>query len=498
MKRKHLSRGSALMLVVIAALLLIVLTGAAYTYIKSSGSTYQWSRERIQAKLTAESGAHLAIHMILGGADIPQGKLPEWFLGGEGTWFDLPAPLGQVKVSVDPNEMNDQIITANAYEVRSLGKVAGVEGSTFFGFAAGIMPENIARFSVFQHNPGDNVYIGDGFVFDGPYYANGPVRIYSESAMSNTDDPFFYSFTTTADHYLYGTNATLDPPHVDTPQYGNLEIRPINRHLMGEPWFNLNADPIPYGSDELNWESARNAALSGGIHLQFPDIGDGTRIVLHKDTVMVQPFAGAPVQYFRIGEYANPVVWIDLPENDNTVYIKGSSSTNASGLSRALTVGTNGNLAVAGTILYQDGNPQNPDNDVLLGLLAVYGHTLIAHPNTDNTGWDTRFAVATQGDLEVDAVMVSLDGNFQAEMQLPEKPEPRCNMFLLGGFMYQRKGPTAYNNGYKWMGHDVQIYFDPRLMTMHPPYFPNNGRWHTLFWEARPDMDERLMMANTY
>ena len=80
MKAIGKTKGSALMLVVISALFLIILTGAAYTYLRSSGDTQRWSRDRIQVKLTAESGANLAVHMIMGGEDIPQGKEPEWFL----------------------------------------------------------------------------------------------------------------------------------------------------------------------------------------------------------------------------------------------------------------------------------------------------------------------------------------------------------------------------------------------------------------------------------
>ncbi len=484
------------MLVVIASLLLIALTGAAYTYMRSSGSTYQWTKEQIQAKLTAESGAHLAIHMILGGADIPQGTSPEWFLGDKDSWYQLPDPLGEVVVSVDPNDANDEVLSANAYEIRSMGRITALGGVRTFGFVTGMMPENMSRFSVFQHNPGDNVYIGDGFVFDGPYYANGSVRIWSESA-THTNDPYFYSFTTTAPYFLYGTNSTLNPPQVSTPEYGNLQIQPINRHLMGEPWFTLNADPIPYGSGELNWESAMNAALSGGIMLDYANntARNGMRMVLRQDTLMVQLAPLGAVTNYYLGDLSKPVIWVRTQYNTDTIYLKGYSNLRNDGLNMALTMGTNCNFALAGSILYEDGNPQNPDNKVILGLLAVYGNMLIARPSSINTNWDPRFYISTIGDIEVNAVVVSLDGMFQAELQPVTEPTPRRSMFLLGGFMYQRKGPTARNDG-TWHGHDVQIYFDPRLMTMHPPYFPNNGRWHNLYWEERPSMDLDFMMTN--
>lgn len=499
MKRMKATRGSALMLVVVSALFLIILTGAAYTYLRSSGDTQQWTRERIQAKLTAESGANLAIHMILGGASIPHGIHPQWFLGTGSMWYQLPEPLGEAVVVVDPFNENVNVLVANAYEIRSLGRVSGTEGLRTFGFATGIMPENVARFSVFQHNPGNNVFIGDGFVFDGPYYANGPVRIFSESP-THENDPFFYSFTTTAPYYLYGTNNTPNPPQVTTPEYGNLQIQPINRHLMGEPWFVLNAEPIPFGSDELNWQSARNAAINGGLYLAGTQQRHNMRMVIRHDTLMVQLGPGELVTPYILSSYSNPVVWIENNPNDN-VYLKGYSNLTVDGLSMAVTVGTRGNLAVAGSILYQNDDPMDPDNDIILGFMAVNGSNYIADPQTVNTGWDPRFAVATNGDLEVHAVMLSLDGEFVAERWVTHgalnAPNPIRSMFLLGGFMYQRKGPTAQGwLGGAWWGHDVQIYFDPRLMTMHPPYFPSNGRWHTLYWEEVPDMNTYNIMLD--
>ena len=60
--------------------------------------------------------------------------------------------------------------------------------------------------------------------------------------------------------------------------------------------------------------------------------------------------------------------------------------------------------------------------------------------------------------------------------------------------MIQEEGYTSTNS----TGHDIQVYFDTRLMTMHPPYFPNNGRWHTLYWTEDPALNDSLIMFNNY
>ena len=64
----------------------------------------------------------------------------------------------------------------------------------------------------------------------------------------------------------------------------------------------------------------------------------------------------------------------------------------------------------------------------------------------------------------------------------------------MGGYMVQTEGYTGTGSA----GYDMQVHFDPRLMTMHPPFFPNNGRWHVLWWAEKPLMGIDDMMANDY
>ena len=96
MKRNN-KRGSALILVMIAAVVLIILVGAVYTLFESSVRLQLWAKERIQARFTAEAGANLAVYMIMGGADVPQGAechriLPDSSLTDD--WIDLGGELG--------------------------------------------------------------------------------------------------------------------------------------------------------------------------------------------------------------------------------------------------------------------------------------------------------------------------------------------------------------------------------------------------------------------
>ncbi len=484
--------GSALMLVVISSLILIILTGAAYTYMRSSGRTQAWTRDRIQVKLTAESGANLAVHMILGGADIPQGKDPQWFLGDGLTWYDLPDPLGRVMVVVDPFDENVSVLSANAYEVRSLGRISSEGGFKTFAMSVAVMPENIARFSVFYDRPGTNVFIGDGMKFDGPFYANGPV-ILGSAGPGSENDPYFYSFTLTSDFYYYGTNTNYEvaDPY---PIYKNLTMQPINRHLMGEPWFELGADPIPFGSEELNWTSVRSAAISGGLFLGGPQIQHEMRMILRHDTLFVRRNSGALTDTYYLGDLTNNVVWIENAPTDK-YYLKSYGNMRHDGLSVPLTIGSYGSIVFGGNILYQNVDPTDPDNDIMLGLMTVHGEIDIADCRTANTGWPFEFTVSTINNVEVNAVLLALDGNIGGEYI--DLPRPHKVLTIMGGYMVQRKDASArWYGGFDYSGHLFEVLFDPRMMTMHPPFFPNNGRWHVLYWAEEPNLELGAMMIN--
>ncbi|MCD6587100.1 MAG: hypothetical protein J7K88_00960, partial [Candidatus Fermentibacteraceae bacterium] len=242
--------GSALVLVLVASVFLIILTAGAYQYFKMNADTQIWAKDRIQAKLTAEAGINLATHMLVSGASLPPGTAPQDILGTEVSFFDLPGDMGAVYATVDPSDANEQVTSANAYKIRCIATVPGRTMDTY-GMESILMPENLARFSVFMDNPSTGGYYGDGYRFDGPFYANGPVNVQS-SSPTHDNDPFFYTFRLTSDYYV-----TSGGTHVTTPATGNLQMRPYNRLSMGAPYFELGIDPIPFGAGELDWQGVR-------------------------------------------------------------------------------------------------------------------------------------------------------------------------------------------------------------------------------------------------
>ena len=45
---------------------------------------------------------------------------------------------------------------------------------------------------------------------------------------------------------------------------------------------------------------------------------------------------------------------------------------------------------------------------------------------------------------------------------------------------------------------NTSLIYDPRLMTMHPPYFPNTGVWDTAYKDERHDMHDVADPSDEY
>ncbi|MCK4505187.1 MAG: hypothetical protein KAW14_06195 [Candidatus Aegiribacteria sp.] len=499
--RKNERRGSALVLVLISAVVLTILVGAVYMLFESNISSQKWAKEQIQSRFTAEAGANLSVYMIMGGADVPQGKDPIRFLPdpvSSDNWFDLGEELGWVQAWVDPNDNNDEVSAANSYEVRVLSKVISEDQSYSYGIGTMILPRNFAQYATFLNDGGGGSggWYGDNYRFDGPFHTNTSVNIGSATAGRDCD-PWFYSLSIVENVYYYvqgGYAAT------SVPQVGNLWIEPYEKMLMGEPYFSLGVDPIPFGSGEVMWQSAYNAASAGGLMLNGLD--NGTRMILRDSTLLVRETNAGPTVSYDLSTLTNPVVWIDNGATE-TVYLKGfRTDPLTTGLSIPLTIGSNGHLVMSGSLLYQNGDLLDPDNDIMLGIIVKDGDFTVAE-DPDNPKWagpaewispwtiDTYHVTR----LEFDGVIMVLDGFFQCEkLDSHHWPFPAIDLRIVGGYIINEEGwttdPTPPTYGY-WS----DIVYDPRLMTMHPPFYPQTGLWDTAYWEEE-DVTESDIETN--
>ncbi len=487
-------RGSALVLVLITSVILSILAGALFMLFQSNIQSHSWNRERIQARCTAEAGANLAVHMIMEGADVPQGTMPIQFLPEFGSWELLSDEMGYVQVWVDPHNNNPEVGGANAYEVRTLSKVVSSTQVDHYGMASMVSPRNFAVYATFLNNGGTGYY-GDGYRFDGPFFSNTPVRVSSQTP-GRVNDPHFYSFSVASDYYYYRHPITGVLYQAYEPQYGNLWMEPYERMVLGEPHFVLGADSIPFGSGVVSWQGAYSAAQAGGLELTLPH---GARMIIKQDTLMVREIDGGPIALHDLGALTNNVVWISNG-TDDTVYLKSfPHDPDTMGLSIPLTIGVNGTLAVSGNFTYRNADVLDPDNDIMLGVIVKEGNFVIAKDPDWNGSpdWAGPFQIVTfsgNDPVTFHGVIMVLDGYFQLEDILWVNrwfwPSPAVDFTVLGGYIINEEGVTTWVSGGITWGYLSDIVYDVRLMTMHPPYFPQTGVWDTAYWKEWPELNE--------
>jgi len=491
-RKARFENGSALVAAAIVTVVFVLLSAAIYVLFQANIGAHEWEKDELVAMYTAEAGAALASHMILEGTQVPGGITPVMFMPDSTTpgWYNLEYEnLGVVKVVIDPHNNNAYVTEANAYGVRVLAKDRLNNTNYMYGMEVMMMPLNFARFACFLNNPNTDDYYGDGYRFDGPFHANGPICIYSSSS-GTSNDPYFYSLNLTCGYYYYGT----DPgTQATTPEYGYLQIQPIQKMLLGEPYFDLSAEEIDFGPDEVNWESIPSHASSGGLTLSSIQAPSGTRILITNDTLLVRKTNGGIVSTYDMSTYAKPVVWIDNGTNDR-IYVKEYPGSGGAGI--PLTIGCNGHIYIAGPHIYQNPDVLDENNTDMLGLFTAYGDIVIAN-DPEGADWDSPWQIMTNSDFTFDGVFMALTGELIAEY--PYYPSPAVDLSIMGGYMIDTEGITSVSyGGGGTAGLISTIYYDTRLMSMQPPYFPQTGEWEIIYWEENRDLTESMLLLDKY
>ena len=305
-------------------------------------------------------------------------------------------------------------------------------------------------------------YFRDGTVIDGPVRVNANPRIYSYTP-GRDNDPWFYSFTTSADSFLTMLADTTvwilaADPH---PEGTNLWIEPYELMIQGPPWFILGADPIPFGQDSVDWETLYNTAIDSGIF--YDSLLSGTRILLEADSIHLKQTVDSPVESYCLSDLEEPVVWLDNGPTDE-ICIRSIPPDSGSGLSVPLTIGCNGHVYVIGDILYQ------PMTGGMLGMVIKNGDMLIAEtPSSDP--WTGIWKIETEKEMVCSGSFLLLEGMFLAEH--PWEPNPAVDFTILGGLQAVGEYITALiTPAGDTMGYLIENEFDNRFFTSSPPFYP--------------------------
>lgn len=486
MKKMH-KRGSALVLVMVASMFLIILTAGAFRYFKTNVDVYTWTKDRIQAKLTAEAGVNLAACMISSGFPVPSGTGPPVRILGAPTSYEvLPGGIGSVYVTVDPNNDNDMVLGKNAYMIRCISHIAGRTDESY-GIESTIAPDNLTSYAMFI---GDNTRflsvknaLVDGFKCSGPFYYNGIVPMHILSLNHNSDnDAYFYSFQITSDHYM------ANDVKATTPQSGALTLQPSGRMALGAPHFEINCDTIPFGVNDTDWKSIKDAAINGGLYFDSSTVPDSSRMILRKDTLIIKKSRNAtPVKYY-LGNLTNNVVWFDQdsPLILNTLSIRTYPGA-GEGLSIPLTLGTNGNFSMFAPIEYENMTTFDAANKGMLGLVMVEGYFSMFRLHPLHPAWDAGiWSPDVERDMNVCASLLILSSSwFNSSLNWPV---PQYDMQLVGSFAAKDMASLTQSNLGALSGYYMDLQYDPRLFYTQPPFFPITGSYETYMWRDVPDI----------
>jgi len=304
----------------------------------------------------------------------------------------------------------------------------------------------------FHDDPIQSGFFTDGYYCGGPFRVNGSVILTSSSSGRN-NDPYFYSFTLSSDYYIYGPSSS--GPHVTVPQYDKLWIEPYEMMEQGPPWFNLGAEPLPFGADQVDWEVVKQKAANDGLYLTSAEVPNGSRILLEDGQISIKASIGDTPVVYSLAGLDEPVVWIENNSGEN-FYLKGNPGSQ--GFSESLTIGTQGTICFSGPLEY------NGDDAGMLGIISIHGDGLIADvPEID---WFPPYDIETDESFVYSASILILEGQFAAENYT--QPVPQVDFTLSGGIQMQSEGYT----GTPTSGFNLCLEYDERLLNQSPPWYP--------------------------
>jgi hypothetical protein len=331
-----------------------------------------------------------------------------------------------------------------AYEVVSTGWKDG----TVRQVKATVAAQTFAIYQWFIESGGGGYsWFRTGERFEGPVHVNGSAKI--------AGDPWFGGLLTAV---------------------GNVDI------VSGNPTFVEGylegVDSIDLPTRDYVLATLRNEATQpGGIYL--PALGNKT----YYEVILGDPVLGQ-LSYQGRDEYGTAIPGSDgivtlsatsgAMWSEEDVWIKGT-------LDGQLTLGADANIHIRDDIIYADSSPgsgPNPGCDDMLGLVAA------GHPDGDIF---IDYTVPNQTDVEVHAVMMSLQKTIEAEDY--QLYGPRGDFVLWGGMLadYAIHLAQLDTDGNLISGYYRDYHYDYRVGLLPPPFFPYEGSYSVKTWqEVKP------------
>lgn len=288
---------------------------------------------------------------------------------------------------------------------------------------------------------GSRIWFIGGDIVRGPMHTNGQINIYHDPTFEGPVS----SVSPTIDYYN-------GPPPLDNPDFQETLT-------LGAPRIQL-----PVTADIIN--SIRdNAKQPTGLYLS----GNTTATLISNGTVNITNDGRGLSGVANAGQnWTNHNV--ALP--GNSALFVNNGDINMSGiLSGALTVGTNRNINIIGSLLYNNDPRIDPGSTDMLGIVSQ-----------NNVIIDS----AAPNNLEIDAYILALNNSFYLENYASGL---KGTLTLYGGITQVERGAVGTfnaNTGQRASGYLKDYNYDARFQNVAPAYFP----------PAR-DADGRLLYLKT-
>lgn len=422
------------MVVVLAVITGVLLIGSAL-FILGVGESglVEYATDTAEAFWLAEAGQERARAWL----EEQAGETPPVF-PMRGGFDDQPLAGGEYDASIVVRSGGSPWTTE--YDVVSYGEKDGDVRQV----RSVLRTESFSRY-VYFHNQSSDVWHVTGDSLDGPFHANGHIRIRGE--------PWFGGRVTTTEDYLIvqdGSNPTFESGYqVNVPEvpFPDPSVIPdaLRARAQAEGHYvgNLRGERARYEvvlgrNGNMGYLSYRSYERRGGGRYRYSSWTD-----------------------VSISSINGPVFF------DDTIWIEGT-------LDGEVTIGAGESVHIRDDVLYEDATPRGgpaPGCDDMLGLIAA-GDVIV------------DITVPNMNDCVVHGHVMAMHHSFTAELY--NQGPPRGDLVVWGGIAQENTGPVGAFNQYDIIVHGYMkdYHYDTRLSSgASPPWYPLTGRYIIVSWE---------------
>ncbi|HTZ11629.1 MAG TPA: DUF4900 domain-containing protein [Candidatus Margulisiibacteriota bacterium] len=434
-------KGIALLAAYMVLTVLAILTSAFLGRTLSQNMAINTFKRQTRAFNLAEAGLNRALYWFrLQGAPPTGNYVNPWNGGGAASTLGT---IGTYSVSIQDLGNPGAMPTVRRYKVTATGTSNNIN-KTLINY---VQTDNFARYIWFTDREtfgGTDVWFWTQDNLNGPTHTNGHFNIYG--------NPVFGGEARSVDDYIefYNNGRAIDLSATSNPPYDQPTFQ--SGMIFGAEQFNMP-------TQALNLRTA--ASATGGLWL----VGD-TTVVLNSNGTMSVTNSAKNWNNHNMALPTNGSLFVACSGSKCS---SGASLTISGTLKGRLTAGSQRDMIIPNSVVYNTDPRTNPASTDTLGLISE-GDIVISSSAPNN--------------VEIDASIMALDTSFM--VQNWDTISAKGTLTVYGGIIQVDRGPVGTFNGatgHKTSGYSKAYSYDTRLLDNPPPFFPTTGDYITLAWE---------------